>query len=284
MRFNSILSLAFGLPVALAGPCKPSSSSRSSDAVVTTSTLATASGVASTETASTTVPGNIETSTTDISLALTSTESDTSSLITSLDTTETTALVPTTTTSEEPAVTTFNIIAEGGPADGIVMGQRANYYDPQFASNPAWEPVALILEQGTGYLRRADPWNPIFPLICIRWGSGTEPSPGWFIDFSASDSYFGAPIKCDLKSGGELSCSIPAGHCRHYTIPPRDNDAWDCQADTGVFQNFYTEESADDNGVTFYEPWMGSEGLEGYEGQGLPNPLESVTFRWTSAD
>ncbi|KAK2931750.1 hypothetical protein FoTM2_009266 [Fusarium oxysporum f. sp. vasinfectum] len=170
MRFNSILPLAFGLPAVIAGPCKPGSSSQSSDAVLTTATQATASGVASTETASTTVPGTIETSTADVSVASTSIESDTTTLITSLDTTETTTLVPTTTTSEEPAVTTFNIIAQGGPADGIVMGQRENYYNLEFSSNPAWEPVALILEEGTGYLRRADPYRPNFPLVCIRWG------------------------------------------------------------------------------------------------------------------
>ncbi|EWG54134.1 hypothetical protein FVEG_12422 [Fusarium verticillioides 7600] len=281
MRFNSILLLAFGLPAARAGPCKPSSASRSSDAVVTTSTLATVSVVASTETASTTETETTQTSTTDVSFALTSTEPVTTASITSLDTTETTMLVPTTTTSEEAAVTTFNIIAEGGPADGIVMGQKENYYNLQFSSNSAWEPAALVLEQGTGYLRRADPYNPNFPLVCIRWAAGTVPNPGWFVDCSASNTYFGAPITCDLKSGGELSCSIPAGHCRHYTIPPRDNDAWDCQADTGVFRNFYTEESTDDYGVTFYAPWMG---FEGYEGQGDFNPLEPVTFRWRSAD
>ncbi|SCV51681.1 uncharacterized protein FFB14_12143 [Fusarium fujikuroi] len=281
MRLTSILPLAFGLPAAIAGPCKPSFSSQSTGALVVASTHATVPGVPSTETASTTVPEAIETSTTDASLTLTSTESGATILTTSLDTTETTTLVPTTTTSEEPAVTTFNIIAEGGPADGIVMGQKENYYNLQFSSNSAWEPVALVLEQGTGYLRRADPWNPNFPLICIRWGSGTAPNPGWFVDCSASDTNFGPPIKCDLKSGGELSCSISAGHCRHYTIPPRDNDAWDCQADTGVFRNFYTEEDTDDFGVTFYRPWMG---FEGYEGQGDYNPLESVTFRWRSAD
>ncbi|KAF4444203.1 hypothetical protein FACUT_784 [Fusarium acutatum] len=281
MRFNSILSLAFGLPAAIAGPCKPSFSSQSTHAVVTTSTQATVSGVASTETASTTVPETTETSTTDVSFALTSTASDTMTLITSLDTTETPTLVPTTTTSEEAAVTTFNIIAEGGPADGIVMGQRENYYALQFSSNPDWEPVGLILEQGTGYLRRADPYRPIFPLVCIHWASGTVPNPGVLIDCSASDTLFGAPIQCDLKTGGELSCSVPAGHCRRYTIPPRDNDAWDCQADTGVFRDFYTEETTDEDGVTFYQSWMG---FEGYEGQGFPNPLESVTFRWRSAD
>ncbi|PNP76692.1 hypothetical protein FNYG_10111 [Fusarium nygamai] len=201
--------------------------------------------------------------------------------ITSVYTTETTTVVPTTTTSEEPAVTTFNIIAEGGPADGIVMGQKENYYNLQFSSNPDWEPVGLILEQGTGYLRRANPYYPNLPLVCIRWATGTVPNPGLFVDCSASDTWFGAPIKCDLKTGGELSCSVPAGHCRRYTIPPRNNDAWDCQVDTGVFQNFFTEETTDEDGVTFYQNWMG---FAGYEGQGFSNPLESVTFRWRSAD
>jgi hypothetical protein len=161
------------------------------------------------------------------------------------------------------------------------MGQKENYYNLQFSTNPAWQPVALILEEGTGYLRRADPYRPNFPLICIRWGSGTVPNPGWFVDCSASDHYYGAPIKCDLKAGGELSCSIPAGHCRYYTIPPRDNDAWDCQADDGVFRNFYTEESLDEDDVTYYVPWMG---FGGYEGKGYVNTLEPVTFRWRSAD
>ncbi|EMT67736.1 hypothetical protein NOF04DRAFT_1017008 [Fusarium oxysporum II5] len=281
MRFNPILSLAFGLPAVIAGPCKPGSSSQSSDAVLTASTQATASGVASSETASTTVPGTIETSTADVPSTSTAIESDTMTLITSLDTTETTTVAPTTTTSEEPAVTTFNIVAEGGAVDGIVMGQKEDYYNLQFSTNPAWEPVALILEEGTGYLRRADPYRPNFPLVCIRWGSGTVPNPGWFIDCSASDTYYGAPIKCDLKTSGELSCSISAGHCRHYTIPPRDNDAWDCQADDGVFRNFYTEESTDEDDVTYYDPWMG---FGGYEGKGFYNPLEPVTFRWRSAD
>ncbi|KAF4948200.1 hypothetical protein FGADI_9828 [Fusarium gaditjirri] len=278
MRFNPILSLAFALPAAIAGPCKPGSSSQSSDAVLRTST---ASEVASTEVASTTVPGTIETSTSVVSSTFTSISSDTATPITSLDTTEITTFVPTTTTSEEPAVTTFNIVAEGGAVDGMVMGQVEDRYSVQFSSNPAWEPAALVLEEGTGYLRRADPYSPNFPLICIRWGSGTVPNPGWFIDCSASDTYYGSPIKCDLKTDGELSCSIPAGHCRHYTIPPRDDDAWDCQADDGFFRNFYTEETTDENGVIYYQPWMG---FGGYEGQGFYNPLEPVTFRWRSAD
>ncbi|KAF9771861.1 hypothetical protein IL306_010479 [Fusarium sp. DS 682] len=189
-------------------------------------------------------------------------------------------MAPTTTSSEEPAVTTFNIIAEGSPIDGLVMGQREDRNYLQFSTNFDWKPAALILEEGTGYLRRADPYNSNFPLICIRWASGLIPNPGWFIDCSASDSYYGAPIKCDLKAGGELSCSIHAGHCRYYTIPPRDDDAWDCKADDGVFHDFYTEEVVDEDGLIAYSPWMG---FQGFEGKGFVNALEPVTFRWRSA-
>ncbi|KAM0549564.1 hypothetical protein ACHAPJ_009380 [Fusarium lateritium] len=166
------------------------------------------------------------------------------------------------------------------------MGQKDNYFNLQFSQDVEWKPAALTLEKDTGYLRRADPWNPNFPLICIRWASGLVPNPGWFVDCSGgTDSWDNMihPIKCELKAGGELSCSIPAGHCRYYKQPPRDNDGWDCQGDDGEFHDFYTQMAVDDSGVTYYSPWMGFSGFEG-QGDGFGNDLESVKLRWRSAD
>ncbi|KAF4338225.1 hypothetical protein FBEOM_7890 [Fusarium beomiforme] len=221
---------------------------------------------------------------TEISSAATSTGLDTSTAVASIDTTESsTTAFTTTTTSSEPAVTTFNIIAEGGPADGLIMGQRDNMFYLQFSIHPDWKPTALILEQGTGYLRRADPWNPVLPLVCFRWYTGQDPLPGWLVDCSAENDFGGMahPIKCELKSGGQLSCSTRAGHCAPY-VAPRDKIEYDCQEDDGYMTGFYTQEEVSEEDITYYAPWMGFEGFQGLSSDG--QPLVPLQLRWQRAD
>ncbi|KAF4437487.1 hypothetical protein F53441_13024 [Fusarium austroafricanum] len=255
----------------------------SANSSVATSTSIPA--VTSAESATTTVSLALsETTETSFTSGFMTTENESTTVAISSQTTE--SLIASTTTLEaELIVTNFHIIADGGEADDITMGQVDNYFRLQFSSDSAWIPAALTLEKDTSYLRRVDPFRPNFPLVCVRWATGLVPNPGWFVDCNASDSVGNMvhPIKCELKAGGELSCSIGAGHCRHYLIPPRDNDGFDCQPDDGEFHNLYTEKGADYNGVTFYGPWMGSEGFGGQQNL-FGNVLEPVTFRWISVD
>ncbi|KAJ3547282.1 hypothetical protein NM208_g1580 [Fusarium decemcellulare] len=296
MRFGNTLSLALGLlgadPVA-ASRCKPRSSSESADAISTTSseaTFASTSTSTSAELATTTTSDATETSTTEILSSIsesTSVElSTTTTTSAPLDTTETSStesssITSTTTSSEpDPVITNFNIIADGGSADGLVLGRRPNQGSLQFSGSSDWEPAKLYLEEGTGYLKVVDPTYPLFPLVCLRWGTGTDPTnPGWFSDCRADDTFGNMlhPITCELNKGGRLSCTTGAGHCRYYLVPPRMTDGWDCQADDGTYTSFYTE-SVSEDGLAWFSPWMGFEGYEGSQ------ELEPLNFRWQSAD
>ncbi|KAF4458286.1 hypothetical protein FALBO_14983 [Fusarium albosuccineum] len=300
MRFGTALSLALGLlgadPVA-ASRCKPRSSSESTDAISTISSEATfaststsTSAELSTITTSDTSSDTAETSTTELSSSATeSTSVELSTTTTTsapLDTTETSStesssIASTTTSSEpDPVITNFNIIADGGSADGFTLGRRPNQGSLQFSESSDWVPAKLYLEEGTGYLKVVDPTYPIFPLVCLRWGTGTDPTnPGWFTYCKADQTNGNMvhPITCELKKGGRLSCTTGAGHCRYYEVPPRMTDGWDCQADDGTYTGFYTE-SASDDGLSWFNPWMGFEGYEGSLG------LEPLNLRWQSAD
>ncbi|KAI7763887.1 hypothetical protein LZL87_006269 [Fusarium oxysporum] len=260
MRSN-VLLLAIGLLVAdsaLAGPCKPKSSTSetaiSTSIVSTTQPTTTAEKtptVASSETSIET--GTITTTasdTTATSEAETTTAAEVTTTTAEADTT--TAVESTTTTAEAESTTTaavatptFTIVGGGGavqgsPLKGIDQDGSILLFNPQTGNSRT---RTLILDPDTGRLRDKDTGI----LVCAYYGSANSPDdPANFAYCQNGNTGLNKLYEymtCQIVSG-KLSCTAPKGAC------PTDDD--------GNFQGCTTESFSGENNQFYYRNQAGA--------------------------
>ncbi|RSM17221.1 hypothetical protein CDV31_003936 [Fusarium ambrosium] len=245
MRSN-VLFLAIGLLVAdsaLAGPCKPRSSTSETSIVSTTqpTTAAETSTETSIETGTTTA---IASDTTTTSEAETTTAAEITTTTAQAEST-TTAEVTTTTSQAESTTTTavatptFTIVGGGGsvqgqPLKGVDQDGSIFLFNPQSGGSVA---RTFILDPDTGRLR--DKNTGIH--VCAYYGSTNTPSDPANIGYcqtgnTGPDSYYDY-LTCQVVSG-KLTCTAPKAAC------PTDDDG---------FQSCTTQAGSDVNNQFYYK-------------------------------
>ncbi|RTE81864.1 hypothetical protein BHE90_003589 [Fusarium euwallaceae] len=228
MRSN-VLFLAIGLLIAdsaLAGPCKPRSST--SDTSIVSTTQPTTAAETSTET-------SIETGTTTAIASDTTTTSE-AETTTSAEITTTAAQTESTTTTAV-ATPTFTIVGGGGsvqgqPLKGVDQDGSIFLFNPQSGGSVA---RTFILNPDTGRLR--DKNTGIH--VCAYYGSTNTPSDPANIGYcqtgnTGPDSYYDY-LTCQVVSG-KLTCTAPKAAC------PTDDDGFQScttQAGSDVNNQFY---------------------------------------------
>ncbi|EEU34529.1 uncharacterized protein NECHADRAFT_97919 [Fusarium vanettenii 77-13-4] len=231
MRSN-VLFLAIGLLVtdsALAGPCKPRSST--SDTAAMTSIVSTTQPTTTAAETSTTVP---------VASSETFIEAGTTTAIAS-DTATTSEAETTTaaegTTTAAVATPTFTIVGGGGsvqgqPLKGVDQEGTILLFNPQFGNIVT---RTFILDPDTGRLRDKNTGT----LVCAYYGLTNTPSDPANVGYcqtgnTGPDMYYDY-LTCQVVSG-KLTCTAPKAAC-----PTDDDGNQSCttQAGSDVNNQFY---------------------------------------------
>ncbi|KAK7414826.1 hypothetical protein QQX98_006341 [Neonectria punicea] len=219
--------------------------------------------------------------------SLESSSIESASTTTSEATLSSTAASTTESTSTAPeAIPTFNLVANGGSADGETVDGNPNLYAARAvlgSDSPGLTAIPLFLEEGTGRLKTTYTNN----YLCVLWAGNADPVPAEVmfcndISFGIAPEHRLQYITCEAKDDHGISCTAPAGHCIQVAAP-RDRFETRCSFDTGLsFEQFYVKYELFDVGSYSYHLYMGLEegGYEEYndfELAGLKTRLVEVT-------
>ncbi|KAF4966908.1 hypothetical protein FSARC_5472 [Fusarium sarcochroum] len=227
MRVHCLLSLALGLiatDTVVASRCKPHSSDTSSAASLTTSSTSasfTTESVSSEESVSTTESLTLDLSSTFATSLITTASSDST-------TAETSSSEPTTTTSTGPfdPISTFNVVARGGPVPNAVLrstGEQGNIltFNPTYSGTRV---LSFSLDHSTSRLRESNG-----KYMCLIYKQSLS-----FLSVCGSETAKYKYLTCKTTADLTLSCTGPEGHVYY------DDDGEEAVSETGgTVDHFY---------------------------------------------
>ncbi|KAM6534387.1 hypothetical protein FALCPG4_004028 [Fusarium falciforme] len=232
-----VLSFALGLLTAdlvLGAVCRPKGTTASQS--VTTSTVESSTATVSTISTTASLTSASETTT-----SSSETESSFARLTSSTtlpETTSTTAAASTT-SSAAPSETPGSIIGSGPVAGLTIQGTGARFSSTSFSASSSGRNLIFNLVNNRLQESAGD-------YLCVSYRQPGSPMPLALCPF---DNFTFAPLTCQQRPDGVLSCTSPVGYCEHKVMadgPDNPNDLNFCRrSNSGTWTQFYINNNQD---------------------------------------
>ncbi|KAM0426594.1 hypothetical protein ACHAPT_008288 [Fusarium lateritium] len=241
MRVLSLALALFTADVAVgAALCRPASTRTASQSVSnsaiesSTATVPTTSATASDTSATETVTSASETATSESSFTtLTSS--------TTLAGTTSTTAAASTTSFAAPSETPGSVVGSGPVANLPLKGTGDRYSPLSFATSSS-SARTLIFSLSGGRLQESNG-----NYLCVSYRPQGSPPPLVLCPYD--DGYNTAPLTCQQRPDGAVSCTSPIGYCDHEVVEGGEDDPNDLNScvryNTGKWTQFYTNDGQD---------------------------------------